>query len=94
MGGYCCEVPHLHWAEGDEPMTRDTDISEEDVLRNAHSMVSKTRWAQTPEPNKNEGDPQVILDTDDATAGAYLWKANASSESWLSFHGEPTELKR
>jgi N-formylglutamate amidohydrolase len=69
-------------------MPRDTDIHEEDVLRNAHSMRSKTAWAQNPEPNKNEHDPRIILDTEDATADAYLWKTTNTSEAWLEYKGE------
>lgn len=74
-------------------MSRDTNIHEEDILHNAHSMRSKTSWAQNPEPDKSELDPQVILDTEDATADAYLWKTTATDEGWLAYKGETVEIK-
>ena len=73
-------------------MGDDTDIDKEEVLAHARSMRIKTAWAQNPEPNKNERDPRIILDTDDATADAYLWKTTNTGESWLQYEGELAEL--
>lgn len=75
-------------------MSRDTDIHEEDVLRNAHSMRSKTRWAQNPEPDKHEMDPHVILDTEDATADAYLWDATNPKKGYLQYKGELASIEQ
>lgn len=72
-------------------MSRDTDITEEDVLRNAHSMLSKTRWAQVPEPDKNEMDPQTVLDCN-IEGQAWLYNITNESEAWLTYHGEPKDL--
>ena len=45
------------------------------------------KWAKNPEPSCVEPDPRIILDTNDATADAYLWHSHNSSEGWLQFTG-------
>lgn len=37
-------------------------------------------------------DPRVVLDTDDATADAYLWDTANCNEGWLQFDGELMDI--
>lgn len=39
------------------------------------------------------GDPRTILDTEDATADAYLWSSYNASEAWLQFEGELLDIR-
>lgn len=42
---------------------------------------------------KQETDGRVILDTEDATADAYLWSSHNCTEAWLQFEGELQEIR-
>jgi len=84
------DVPELQRPECVEPMS---DIEEGDVLRNANADGSITTWMENPEPSFPERDPQTILDTEDATADAYLWQSMNSSEAWLQYEGELAEIE-
>lgn len=70
-----------------------SDISKDDVLRNASASVSITTWMENPEPSLGEKDPQTILDTADATADAYLWEPMNSSEGWLQYEGKLMDIE-
>jgi hypothetical protein len=50
-------------------------------------------WEREPTPDEPALDPQVILDTDDATADAYLWESHNSSEGWLQYDGELLSIR-
>ena len=38
-------------------------------------------------------DGRVILDTQDATADAYLWESHNFQEAWLQFNGTLQEIE-
>lgn len=69
-----------------------TDISKDDVLRNANASGSITDWMENPEPALGERDPQTILDTEDATADAYLWNTSLSNDAYLQYEGELMDI--
>ncbi len=49
--------------------------------------ASFQQWNENPEPSVGKPSPDTILDTDDATADAYLWESKNSIEGWLQFKG-------
>lgn len=50
-------------------------------------------WEATPEPNKNEPDPSIILELD-AVSDAYLWASKNSKDGWLSYNGPLKEIEQ
>lgn len=51
------------------------------------------KWANTPEPDPQQFDPQTILDTG-GSYDAYLWHSMHSSEQWLAYEGNLAEITR
>jgi len=54
------------------------------------SFEQEDEWSETPEPNKNELNPQVILDTN-IDGQAWLWNTQ-NPDANLTFHGETMEV--
>ena len=52
------------------------------------------KWQRNPEPDKAALEPagDVILDTADVTADAYLWEPKNCSEGWLQYNGDLQEV--
>lgn len=47
-------------------------------------------WANTPEPDKHERDPQTIVEAEPVT---YVWNTKNVDE-WLYFDGETMDVKQ
>lgn len=51
-------------------------------------------WKENPEPNKHELDGRIILDTQAATADAYLWDTSNCDEGWFEYNGKLADIEQ
>lgn len=73
------------------PLNRQQDFTLLAAMDGLSPEPWSAQWADNPEPLKHEGDPKVVLDTDDATADAYIFESHNSQDAWLQYEGELME---